>query len=58
MAWRVGLVLGVANLAGGYLGARTAVSKGAGFVRAVFVVVVGAFVVKLSYDTTAQFGLL
>jgi len=58
VAWRVGLVLGVANLAGGYLGARTAVSKGAGFVRAVFVVVVGAFVVKLSYDTAAQFGLL
>ena len=58
VAWRVGLVLGVANLAGGYLGARTAVSKGAGFVRAVFVVVVGAFVVKLSYDTAAQFGVL
>ena len=58
VAWRVGLALGVANLAGGYLGARTAVSKGAGFVRAVFVVVVGAFVVKLSYDTAAQFGLL
>lgn len=53
--WRVGLVLGVANLAGGYLGARTAVAKGAGFVRAVFVIVVGAFIVKLGYDTAHQF---
>lgn len=58
VAWRVGLVLGAANLAGGYLGARTAVSKGAGFVRAVFVVVVGAFVVKLGYDTAHQFALV
>lgn len=56
--WKVGLVLGVANLAGGYIGARTAVSKGAGFVRVVFVLVVGAFVVKLGYDTAHQFGLV
>ena len=49
--WKVGLLLGVANLAGGYLGARTAVSRGAGFVRIVFIVVVGAFVLKIGYDT-------
>lgn len=56
--WKVGLVLGLANLAGGYVGARTAVSKGAGFVRVVFVLVVGAFVVKIGYDTAHQFGLV
>ncbi len=48
--WKVGLVMGACNLLGGYLGARTAVAKGAGFVRALFVVVVGAFVVKIGSD--------
>ena len=37
--WRVGLVMGVANLVGGYLGARTAVARGARFVRIFFIVV-------------------
>lgn len=45
--WRVGLVIGVCNLAGGYLGARTAVSRGARFVRVFFIVVVSAFVVRI-----------
>ena len=58
VSWRVGLLLGVANLAGGYLGARTAVAKGAGFVRLVFIVVVGAFILKLGYDTATEFHLI
>ena len=45
--WVTGLAMGVANLVGGYLGARTAVRLGSGFVRAVFMVVVGAFIVRL-----------
>ncbi|WKN49438.1 TSUP family transporter [Nocardioides sp. Arc9.136] len=45
--WRTGLVLGVCNLVGGYLGARTAVSRGSGFVRVFFVLVVAAFVVRI-----------
>ncbi|HEX2893847.1 MAG TPA: TSUP family transporter [Marmoricola sp.] len=45
--WRVGLVLGAANLAGGYLGVRLAVARGSRFVRALFVVVVGAFVLRI-----------
>jgi uncharacterized membrane protein YfcA len=45
--WKVGLVMGLANLAGGYLGARTAVARGSRFVRAFFVVVVSAFVVRI-----------
>ena len=48
--WKVGLVMGACNLVGGYLGARTAVAKGGGFVRVVFVVVVGAFIVKIGWD--------
>lgn len=45
--WQIGLLMGAANLAGGYLGARTAVARGARFVRVFFIVVVGAFVVRI-----------
>ncbi len=45
--WPIGVVMGLANIAGGYIGARTAVSRGTGFVRIVFIVVVGAFVVRI-----------
>lgn len=45
--WATGLAVGAANLLGGYLGARTAVRFGSGFVRVVFVVVVSSFVVRL-----------
>ena len=48
--WRVGLVMGVANLVGGYLGARTAVARGARFVRIFFIVVVSAFVIRIGGD--------
>lgn len=44
---KVGLVMAAANLIGGYTGARTAVSRGSGFVRAVFVVIVTAFIIKI-----------
>lgn len=46
--WRVGLVMAAANLVGGWVGARTAVRLGSGFVRIVFVVVVSAFIVRIS----------
>lgn len=45
--WRIGLAMGLANLVGGYLGARTAVARGSGFVRAFFAVVVAGFVIRL-----------
>jgi uncharacterized protein len=48
--WRIGLVMGAANLLGGYLGARTAVARGSGFVRVFFIVVVVAFIVKIGAD--------
>lgn len=48
--WRIGLVMGVCNLLGGYVGARTAVAKGSGFVRVFFIVVIAAFVVKIGSD--------
>lgn len=52
--WKVGLLMGLANLCGGYVGARTAIAWGAGFVRIVFVVVVSGFIVKIGLDVIAQ----
>ena len=48
--WKVGLVMSAANLVGGYLGARTAVAKGSRFVRAFFIVIVSAFIVRIGGD--------
>ncbi len=52
--WGLGLAMGAANLVGGYVGARMAVAKGSAFVRVVFVVVVGALICKLGYDTVSD----
>lgn len=51
--WALGLTMGAANLAGGVIGARTAVRKGSGFVRVVFLTVVAALLLKLTYDVVA-----
>ncbi len=48
--WDIGLVMGGANLVGGYLGARLAVARGARFVRIFFMVVVAAFIVTIGSD--------
>lgn len=48
--WRIGLLMGGCNLLGAYLGARTAVARGVGFVRVVFIVVVAAFIIKIGSD--------
>lgn len=54
--WKVGLLLGAANLVGGYLGARTAVERGAKFVRIFFVVVVSAFIIRIGGDVIGLWG--
>jgi uncharacterized protein len=48
--WKVGFVMGACNLVGGYVGARTTVSRGTRFVRGFFIVVVSAFVVRIGGD--------
>ncbi|ALE05311.1 hypothetical protein AL755_07255 [Arthrobacter sp. ERGS1:01] len=50
LLWGVGLVLGGANMAGGYLGARTAVKQGNKFIRIVFLAVVTVLIIKLGFD--------
>ncbi|WP_372736728.1 TSUP family transporter [Nocardioides sp.] len=54
--WKVGLLMGLANLVGGYLGARVAVSKGARFVRIFFIVVISAFIVRIGGDVVGVWG--
>jgi uncharacterized protein len=51
--WLLGAGMAVCNIAGAALGARTALSRGSGFVRVVLLVAVTGMVVKLGFD---QFG--
>ncbi len=48
--WHLALVMAVANVAGSVLGTRLALKHGAGFVRAVFIGVVGLLILKTGYD--------
>lgn len=48
--WALGAVLAIGNVAGALLGARMAVRRGSGFIRAVLLVVVIALVARLGYD--------
>lgn len=48
--WHLALVMAVANVAGSLLGTRLALKHGAGFVRGMFIVVVGALILKTGWD--------
>lgn len=52
--WGLGGAMAVANLTGGFLGARMAVRHGNAFVRRVFLLVVGLLALKLAWDTIAM----
>ncbi len=52
--WGLGLVLGAANMLGGYLGARTATARGARFIRVVFLVVVTALIGRVGWDVWVE----
>ncbi|RJL35319.1 TSUP family transporter [Bailinhaonella thermotolerans] len=51
--WGIGLAMAACSVAGAQLGARMALRRGAGFVRAVLLCVVAALVVKLGVDQFA-----
>jgi uncharacterized membrane protein YfcA len=52
--WALGLALGAANMAGGYLGARTAAARGSSFIRVAFLVVVSVLIVRLGWDVWTE----
>jgi hypothetical protein len=48
--WKLGLVLAVANLAGGYMGSHMAIKKGSSFIRIFYLIVTGLLIVRLGYS--------
>ena len=52
--WRLGLVLAVANVSGGILGAHVAIRGGSTLVRRVFLLVTLALIVKVGIDTVSH----
>ncbi|WP_172805733.1 TSUP family transporter [Brachybacterium sp. P6-10-X1] len=53
--WLLGGLMAIANVLGGFLGARLAIRLGSGFVRWVFLAVTGALAVRLGLDTVTLF---
>lgn len=52
--WLLGFAMAIANITGAVVGARTALRRGSGFIRVVFLTVVGLLIVRLSW--TVFFG--
>ncbi len=50
LMWQLGIALGIANLAGGYLGSHLALKKGSGFVRIFYLIVTGLLIIRLGYS--------
>jgi uncharacterized membrane protein YfcA len=48
--WKLGLLLGIANLAGGYAGSLMAIKKGSGFIRIFYLIVTGLLILRLGYS--------
>ncbi len=48
--WALGLIMACSNMAGSILGVRLAVTRGAGFIRKLFLLVVAALILKTSWD--------
>ena len=54
IVWSVALPVGLANMAGNYLGSKLALRKGSGFVRIFFIIVVILLILKLGFDYWKQ----
>lgn len=51
--WILGAVMALANITGGYLGARLALRLGSRFVRVVFLMVIAVLAARLAVDSLA-----
>lgn len=51
--WALGAAVAAGNVIGGFIGARTAIRFGSGFVRVVFLIVVSALILTLGFDFLA-----
>lgn len=52
--WGLGILMGVANMLGGYLGSRTATARGSRFIRVAFLVVVTALIARVGWDVWTE----
>ena len=48
--WKVGIALGIVNLAGGFLGSHVAINRGSEFVRKFYLVVTFVLIVRVLFD--------
>lgn len=48
--WTLALLMAVCNVGGAVVGARTAIARGSGFVRVVFLVVVAMLIIRLAWE--------
>jgi uncharacterized membrane protein YfcA len=56
LIWQLGLLMAVCQIAGSLIGTRLALKHGSGFVRKLFLVVVGLLIVKTAFDTFRRLG--
>lgn len=54
VVWEIALPLAAFNIAGSWLGVKTALKRGRGFIRVFFLVVVTAMIIKFGYDLFTQ----
>ncbi|MBJ7309338.1 TSUP family transporter [Rugamonas sp. CCM 8940] len=54
LVWQLGLTMAVCQIAGSVIGSRLAIKHGSGFVRKLFLLVVGVLIVKTGYDAVMR----
>jgi uncharacterized protein len=58
IVWEIALPVAFANMVGSYIGSHVALKKGSAFIRAFFIIIVTALIVKLAYDYLKAGGFL
>ncbi len=48
--WKLGALMAVCNMAGGFVGSRIAINKGSRFIRHAFLLLVVALIIRLAFD--------
>jgi len=56
LIWQLGIMMAVCQILGSLVGTRLALKHGSGFVRKLFLVVVGLLIVKTAFDTFKRLG--
>ena len=51
--WKIGLTLAIANMAGGFIGAKLALRGGSKLVRQVFLIITLALIIKVAIDSVS-----